>query len=135
MIPSGIPEPLVAGLTASIERTVADADTAAAVGSGSLPVLGTPVLLAWCEAATCAAVEPCLAPGQTTVGTRVSVEHLAPSTVGAVLRISAGTSHVDGRLVRFSVAARQDGKLVGSGEVTRVLVDAERFMARISGDG
>ena len=133
MSPSAIPAPLVAGLTASIERTVGDGDTAAAVGSGSLPVLGTPVLLAWCEAATCAAVEPCLAPGQTTVGTRVSVEHLAPSAVGAVVRVSAGTTHVDGRLVRFSVAARQDGKLVGSGEVTRVLVDAERFLSRVSG--
>jgi fluoroacetyl-CoA thioesterase len=126
-----IPEPLVAGLTATVERTVTDADTAAAVGSGSLPVLGTPVLLAWCEAATCAAVEPCLAPGQTTVGTRVSVEHLAPSAVGAVVRVSAGTTHVDGRLVRFSVAVRQDGKLIGSGEVTRVVVDEEKFLSRV----
>jgi fluoroacetyl-CoA thioesterase len=133
MTPAPIPQPLVAGLTATIERTVTEADTAAAVGSGSLPVLGTPVLLAWAEAATCAAVEPCLAEGQTTVGTRVSVEHLAPSAVGAVVRISAGTTHVDGRLVRFSVAVRQDGKLVGSGEVTRVVVDAGRFMSRVSG--
>ena len=133
MSPAPIPQPLVAGLTATIERTVTEADTAAAVGSGSLPVLGTPVLLAWSEAATCAAVEPCLAEGQTTVGTRVSVEHLAPSAVGAVVRISAGTTHVDGRLVRFSVAVRQDGKLVGSGEVTRVIVDAERFMGRVAG--
>jgi fluoroacetyl-CoA thioesterase len=133
MSQSAIPQPLVAGLTATVEHTVRDDDTAAVVGSGSLPVLGTPVLLAWCEAATCAAVEPCLAPGQTTVGTRVSVEHLAPSPVGAVVRVSAGTTHVDGRLVRFSVAARQDGKLVGSGEVTRVLVDAERFLSRVTG--
>ncbi|WP_036227631.1 thioesterase family protein [Marmoricola sp. URHB0036] len=133
MSPAPIPQPLVAGLTATIERTVTEADTAAAVGSGSLPVLGTPVLLAWSEAATCAAVESCLAEGQTTVGTRVSVEHLAPSAVGAVVRISAGTTHVDGKLVRFSVAVRQDGKLVGSGEVTRVIVDAERFMGRVAG--
>lgn len=126
------PAPLVAGLTATIERTVTEADTAAAVGSGTLPVLGTPVLLAWSEAATCAAIEPCLTEGQTTVGTRVSVEHLAASTVGAVVRISAGTTHVDGRLVRFSVAVRQNGKLVGSGEVTRVVVDAERFLARVA---
>jgi fluoroacetyl-CoA thioesterase len=131
MTSSRIPEPLVAGLTATIERTVTDDDTAAAVGSGSLPVLGTPVLLAWCEAATCAAVEPCLADGQTTVGTRVAIEHLAPSAVGAVVRVSAGTTHVDGRLVRFSVAVRQAGKLVGSGEVTRVLVDAEKFLSRV----
>ncbi len=124
-------EPLAVGLTATLERTVSEDDTAEAVGSGSLPVLGTPRLLAWCEAATCAAVAPCLDAGQTTVGTRISIEHLAPSPVGSVLSISASTVHVDGRLVRFSVAARQDGKLVGSGEVTRVLVDAERFMSRV----
>jgi fluoroacetyl-CoA thioesterase len=133
MTPDPIPAPLVAGLTATVERIVSGADTAAAVGSGSLPVLGTPVLLAWCEAATCAAIEPCLAAGQTTVGTRVSVEHLAPSAVGAVVRMTAGTTHVDGKLVRFSVAARQDGKLVGSGEITRVVVDAERFLSRLQG--
>lgn len=126
------PAPITAGLTAAVERTVTEDDTAAAVGSGSLPVLGTPTLLAWCEAATCAALEPCLVEGQTSVGTRVSVEHLAPSAVGAVVRISASTTHVDGRLVRFSVAARQDGKLVGSGEVTRVVVDAGKFMSRVT---
>ena len=125
------PAPLAVGLTETLERTVSDDDTAEAVGSGSLPVLGTPRLLAWCEAATCAAVAPHLEAGQTTVGTRVSIEHLAPSPVGSVLSISASIVHVDGRLLRFSVAARQDGKLVGSGEVTRVLVDAERFMARV----
>jgi predicted thioesterase len=128
-----IPEPLVAGLTASIERTVQETDTAEAVGSGSLPVLGTPVLLAWCEAATCAAVAASLPEGATTVGTRVSVEHLAPSPVGAVLSITAGVAHVDGRLVRFSVAARQDGRLVGSAEVTRVMVDAGKFLSRVPG--
>jgi predicted thioesterase len=128
-----VTEPLVVGLSATLDRTVSDDDTAAAVGSGSLPVLGTPRLLAWCEAATCAAVEPCLAEGQTTVGTRMSIEHLAASPVGSAVSISASTIHVDGRLVRFSVAARQDGKLVGSGEVTRVLVDADRFMSRVGG--
>jgi fluoroacetyl-CoA thioesterase len=128
-----IPAPLVAGLTATVEHTVTEDDTASAVGSGSLAVLGTPRLLAWCEAATCAAVEPCLAAGQTTVGTRVTIEHISPSAVGSVVRVSAGTTHVDGRLVRFSVAARQNGKLVGSAEVTRVVVDAERFMSRVAG--
>lgn len=118
-------------LTATLRRTVGDDDTAAAVGSGSLPVLGTPVLLAWSEAATCAALEAALDPGETSVGTRVSLEHQAPSVVGAVVEVTATVVHVDGRLVRFSVAARQQGRLVGSGEVTRVVVGAERFMARL----
>ena len=119
-------------LTATLERTVGPDDTAESVGSGSLPVLGTPVLLAWLEAATCAALEPALDPGETSVGTRVSLEHQAPSAVGAVLEVTAGVVHVDGRLVRLSVAARQQGRPVASGEVTRVVVGAEKFLSRLA---
>ncbi len=126
---------LSVGLVASQDRTVLDEDTAASIGSGSLAVLGTPRLLAWCEAATCAAIAPALDTGQTSVGTRVSLEHTAPSAVGSVIEVTASAVHVDGRLVRFSVAARQDSRLVGSGEVTRVVVDADRFMARVSSPG
>ena len=127
MNPAGIE----AGLTATVDRTVGDEDTAAAIGSGSLSVLGTPRLLAWCEAATCAALEPALEDGQTSVGTRIALEHTAPSAPGATVQVTASVVHVDGKFVRFSVAARQDGKLVGSGEVIRVVVDAERFMSRV----
>jgi predicted thioesterase len=113
---------------------VTDADTALAVGSGSLPVLGTPRLLAWCEAATCAEIDPALAEGETSVGTRIQLEHLAASRVGAEVEVTATTAYVDGRLHRFTVSARHtaDGKVVASGEVTRVVVDAERFMGRVS---
>ncbi len=123
---------------AALRFTVTDADTAAAVGSGRLPVLGTPRLLAWCEAATCAAIDAALAAGETSVGTRVQLEHLAPSGVGQEVEVTARLAYADGRLRRFSVAARNvgpegPGKLVGSGEITRVVVDGERFVARIGG--
>ena len=122
------------GRTASLEFVVTDADTAVAVGSGDLPVLGTPRLLAWCEAATCAAVAAALEQGQTTVGTRVSLEHHAASPVGEEVAVEASLSYVDGRLLRFTVAAshRADGRVVATGEVTRVVVDAERFLSRVS---
>ena len=122
-------------LSATLTFTVTDADTAAAVGSGSLPVLGTPRLLAWCEAATCAALEPTLADGATSVGTRVTLEHLAASPVGQDVEVTASTTYVDGRLHRFTVSARHlggDGKVICSGEVTRVVVDAEKFLSRLS---
>jgi fluoroacetyl-CoA thioesterase len=119
------------GLSATEQHVVEPGDTADAVGSGSLPVLGTPRLLAWCEAATCAALAEVLGESETSVGTRINLEHTGPSAVGATVEVSATLVHVDGRLVRFSVAARQDGRLVGSGEVTRVVVDAERFMSRV----
>jgi fluoroacetyl-CoA thioesterase len=117
------------GRTATREFVVSDADTAIAVGSGSLPVLGTPVLLAWCEAATCAALD--LPEGSTSVGTRVALEHLAASAVGAAIAVTASVSYADGRLLRFTVEARMGEVLVGSGEITRVVVDAERFMSRV----
>lgn len=118
---------------ATLTFTVTDDDTAMAVGSGSLPVLGTPRLLAWCEAATCAAIEDALPPGGTSVGTRITLEHLAASAVGATLEVTATTAYVDGRLHRFTVSARHahDGRVVGAGEVTRVVVDAETFMSRV----
>jgi predicted thioesterase len=121
--------PELLGRSATRELVVSDPDTAIAVGSGSLPVLGTPVLLAWCEAATCAALE--LPDGQTSVGTRVSLEHLAASPIGATVSVTATVAYVDGRLVRFTVEARMGDVLVGSGEITRVVVDAARFMSRL----
>ena len=122
---------------ATLSFTVTDDDTAVAVGSGSLPVLGTPRLLAWCEAATCAAIEDDLGTGETSVGTRVDLEHLAATPVGGTVEVTARVVHTDGRLRRFAVAARnvgadgRPGKLAGSGEVTRVVVDAERFLGRL----
>lgn len=118
---------------ATLTFVVTDDDTALAVGSGSLPVLGTPRLLAWLEAATCACLAPVLSEGSTSVGTRVQLEHLAASPVGASVEVSASSAYVDGRLYRFTVSARDtaSGKVLAAGEITRVVVDAERFMSRV----
>jgi predicted thioesterase len=116
---------------ADLTFTVGTSDTARALGSGDLEVLGTPRLLAWCEAATCAAAEPLLPPGRTTVGTRVQLEHLAASAVGSLVHVVAELVHEDGRLLRFNVAVSADDRLLATGEVTRVVVDAERFLARL----
>ena len=123
------------GRTATLEFTVSQDDTAAALGSGDLPVLGTPRLLAWAEAATCAAIAADLDAASSSVGTRVQLDHVAASPMGAAVSVTATTSYVDGRLVRFEVVAEHevDGapKVVGHGEVTRVVVDRERFIGRL----
>ncbi len=114
-----------------LEFVVGSQDTATSLGSGDVDVLATPRLLAWLEAATVAEAAPSLAAGQTTVGTRVELEHLAPSKVGTVITVTADVSHRDGRLLRFAVAAQDSsGRLVGSGTVTRVVVDRERLEHR-----
>lgn len=121
------------GLTATLELTVTDADTARALGSGDLPVLATPRLVAWLEAATCAAVADQLPSGATTVGTRVEVAHRAPSAVGAGVSAQATVTDVDGRLIEYAVVARDrsTGDLLAEGVITRALVDRERFLGRL----
>ncbi len=107
------------------------ADTAAAVGSGDVPVLATPRLLAWLEAATVASLEGSLADGATSVGTRIDLEHVAPSPVGVTVTIRAEIVAVDGRLVQSDVVAlHPDGKVVAHGRITRISVDRARFLAR-----
>ncbi|WP_460461031.1 thioesterase family protein [Angustibacter peucedani] len=117
--------------TAERPYEVQDDDTARALGSGSLDVLATPRLLAWCEAVTCDAAEP-LPEGATSVGTRVELEHLAASPVGEVVTVRAERTHADGRLLRFAVTATgTDDRLLATGQVTRVVVDVRRFLDRL----
>lgn len=123
---------------ATARFTVTAEDTAAALGSGTVEVLGTPRLLAWCEAVTCTALAPLLDAGSTSVGTRVELEHRGACGVGAAVEIRAEGVYADGRLHRLSVLARlvdpdtqRPGAVLGTGEITRVIVDAERFLARL----
>jgi fluoroacetyl-CoA thioesterase len=118
-------------LSSTLTLTVTEADTAIAMGSGSLPVLGTPRLLAWMEQATCTALDPELTPGETSVGTRVTLEHSAAASVGQTVTVLASQVYADGRLRRFTVAARRDDALLATAEITRVVVSAERFMSRL----
>ncbi|KAB1912981.1 thioesterase [Micromonospora noduli] len=125
------PEPAFApGLTAQVELTVTDADTAQAVGSGDVPVLGTPRVLALAEAATVAATATGMPPGSTTVGTRVELEHLAPTVVGRTVRAQALLTTVDGRLLSFEVTVSDGDQTVARGRVDRIMVDRARFVER-----
>ena len=99
---------LAVGLRASVRVVVSESDTAAALGSGDVLVLGTPRLLALAEAATVAAVAPQLAPGDTTVGTSVTMEHRRASPVGSSLVIEAELTEVDGPRLVFSFIAREE---------------------------
>ncbi|TXJ04973.1 MAG: thioesterase [Aeromicrobium sp.] len=116
--------------SATQTHTVGPEHTALAVGSGCLEVLGTPVVIAWLEGTTCDALD--LDEGSTSVGTRVDVEHLAASPVGATITTQAQVRIQDGRLVEFDVVAHDErGVKVAAGTVRRVIVDRERFLARL----
>jgi fluoroacetyl-CoA thioesterase len=124
---------LVAGLRGSVRAVVGEADTAAALGSGDVPVLGTPRLLALAEAATVAALAGRLPPGDTTVGTSVVVRHRRPSPVGSAVVAEAELTGVDGPRLIFSFTARNEDpdQLIGSGTVERAVVQREPFLAAL----
>ena len=131
--------PLAVGLRASVTADVGQADTAASLGSGDLPVLGTPRLLALAEAACVAAVAPHLAQGQTTVGSAVSLEHKRPSPLGSSIEVRAELTEIDDRSLLFMFVAYGSGvgdeAVIGAGTVRRVLVDSERFMRKAGAGG
>jgi len=126
--------PLAVGLRATVRVTVTEADTALAMGSGDVPVLATPRLLALAEAAAVAAVAPQLEPGQTTVGTAASLEHHQPGPVGAKIVVEAELTEMDGRRLVFGFIARvadtDEDIVIGAGSLQRVVLDRERFLAR-----
>ncbi|SCL36899.1 Thioesterase superfamily [Micromonospora rhizosphaerae] len=124
--------PFAPGLTARVELTVTDADTAQAVGSGDVPMLGTPRVLALAEAATVAATATRMPSGQTTVGLRVELDHRAPTPVGRTVVARTRLAKVDGRRLLFEVAVTDGGETVAEGRVERVLVDRQRFVERAS---
>jgi len=113
-----------------VETTVTDSDTAIAFGSGEVPVLATPRVIALVEEATVQALKGHLAEGETSVGVRVQVEHISPTPVGADIRAEAHLEKVEGRRLVFKVSARDDRGLVAAGKVTRVAVDIERFLEK-----
>lgn len=116
------------GLTHTSRLTVTDAQTAQVIGSGDLPVLATPVMLALMENAAMLAAANELEEGQTTVGGHISSSHLKPSMVGATVEATATLTKVDRRKLFFHVVARQDGEVIGEGEHLRFVVDKQRFM-------
>ena len=148
---------LAAGLRATVRHVVTDADTAIQAGSGDVPVLATPRLLALAEAACVAALETHLGEGMTSVGTGVALEHRRPSPVGTEIEVEAELTELAGRKLVFGFVARhvrpEDGGpagggpgggpaggdpdrdadlVVGGGTVERMVVDRAAFLSRAS---
>lgn len=124
--------PLDPGLAASFTHVVGDDDTAVALGSGDVPVLATPRVVALVERATCAAVAAHIPADMTTVGTRVELDHLAPTPAGGSVTVDAVLEGVDGRRLTFGVRVSDEERPVATGTVVRVLVTRERFLRTVT---
>jgi predicted thioesterase len=121
------------GLTGSASLDVAADDTAEAFGSGDVPVLATPRVVALVEQAAIAALGSVLAATQTSVGMRVQIDHLAPTAVGGEVIADAKLEKIEGRRLTFTVSVSDRRGLVAAGRVTRVVVERERFLSKAAG--
>jgi predicted thioesterase len=121
---------LQSGLIGELEMMVSEANTASQLGSGSVAVLGTPALVGLMEGAAIQALEGHLAEGQTTVGGRIDVRHLAPTPVGMNVRARAELQEVDGRRLVFHVEAWDAVERIGEAEHVRFVIDEARFTAQ-----
>lgn len=118
------------GRAAALELLVTDQDTAIAARSGDVPVLATPRILALCEEACCSAVAGALREGETTVGMRAQLDHVAPVRVGSTVRAEVTLEKVEGRRLSFTVSVSDDSGLVAAGRVTRVVVRRDEFLEK-----
>ena len=118
---------LEAGLTATVTATVGEGDTAIALGSGDVPVLGTPRVLALAEQAAVQAVRDALPEGRTSVGTWAEVSHNAPTRLGEEVAVTATLTAVEGKALQFSVTVQAGNAEVATVEHRRAVVDPARF--------
>ena len=120
--------PALPGATGAVDLAVAGADTAAALRSGDVDVLGTPRVLALAEQACCEAVAGMVGPDETTVGMRAQLDHLSPVKVGSKVRAEAVLEKIEGRRLVFTVTISDECGLVAAGRLTRVVVKRAEFL-------
>lgn len=119
---------LTIGLTNEKSVAVTIENTAIAMGSGTLRVFATPSMIALIEGCCAESVEDRLGEGITSVGTKVEVEHLAASPIGASILCKSKLVACDGRRLDFEVEVFDNNGLIGKGKHTRFTVDAEKFV-------
>lgn len=121
------------GLKHTSELTVIDAVTAIQMGSGDMPVLATPAMMALMENAAMLAVVDYLPEGCTTVGGHIESSHLKPSKIGDKVSATAEVTNVDGKKISFKVTAYSGEVVLGEGTHLRFIVDRERFLSKLIG--
>ena len=118
------------GAVGQASAAVTEQNTACAAGTGTLAVFGTPFMAALMEQAAWQAAAPFLDPGQSTVGTMLSITHISPTPVGMTVTARAEITAVEGKKITYTVSASDEAGLIGQGTHERFVVNDERFTAK-----
>ena len=121
---------ILIGTKCQLEQTVTEERTAATVGSGLLPVFGTPFMAAMMECAAMTCLQEFLEEGQGSVGTHLDITHDAPTPIGMTVTVEAEIRDVseNGKMVVFDVRAWDEKGPIGKGFHTRAIINNERFL-------
>lgn len=122
---------LETGLTYTSRLTVGNENTAISLGSGDMPVLATPAMIALMENAAMLALASELEDGDTTVGGHIESSHLRPTPVGAEVSATATLEKIEGRKLYFKIIAHQGDVVIGEGTHLRFIVSREKFLSKI----
>ncbi len=118
------------GLKGTAEVLVVHENTAAAYGSGKEEVYATPAMIALMEEASCAAIEPHLENGLSSVGTHIEADHLAATPIGKTVYAESELTEIDRRKLTFQVSVYCGEQLIGKGMHQRFIIDPEKFRAK-----
>ena len=119
------------GMTREDSFPVTMENSAIHLGSGSSRVLATPWMIAFMERVSHRLLTCCLPEGYSSVGTHLDVRHLAPTPVGATIRVKAELLSIDGNRIQFKIEAWDDQEKIGEGTHERVVIDEARFLRRV----
>jgi predicted thioesterase len=125
-------ESIQPGMKAEKTFQVEEQHSALQVGSGGVPVLATPWMIAFMENVAFNLLEGTLPDVASSVGVLVEVRHLAPTPIGAAVRVRAEVTEVDGSRVSFNLQAWDEHEKIGSGQHQRVVIDKQRFLKRVN---
>lgn len=121
---------LETGIKGKIEEFVTEELTASHIGSGTVRVFATPMMIALMERTCRTSVKPHLEEGQETVGTLVNVSHTAATPIGAKVWAETELIDIDRRKLTFKVAAYSEKGLIGEGLHERFIIDVDKFKAK-----
>ncbi|MGM0166368.1 hypothetical protein IGI39_001327 [Enterococcus sp. AZ135] len=110
---------------------VTENQTAFKMGSGDLEVLATPALVAMMENCAKLLLSPELSAEQTSVGFKMDLRHLAPTAVGAEVKVEVQINETDKNKISFSIKAFDGEKLIGDAIHQRVIVDTADFLEKM----
>jgi predicted thioesterase len=121
-------KPIPLGASFQGQVTSGPGDLASALGNAGVDVVSSPAIIGHLEMACHHVIDPYFDDGEASVGVGFSLRHVAAAFPNRPMDVSAELIAQDGKRFTFRVEARQDGRVVMTGEHERALVQLDRFL-------